>query len=154
MITAHLPAGYVLSRAAGWRGPALVAALVGAVWPDLDLIWFYLIDDRAVHHHRYWVHAPGFALAVSALLVLAGRTVDATPVALGFSAGWLLHILLDAPVGGIMWLWPMSEQLYYLVEVPATQAHWLLSFIIHWSFLAELTVWAVAATLLLRRVSR
>ncbi len=147
MITAHIPSGYVLSRVAGWRGAAALAAIVGASFPDLDLIWFYLIDGRQFHHHHYWVHAPAFALAVSGVLLLLTR---AHLVALAFSAGWMLHILLDAPVGGIMWLWPYSGELYVLYEVPATQSHWLASFILHWSILPELLIWAAALTLFLR----
>ena len=147
MITAHLPAGYALARAADWRGPVLAAALVGATFPDLDLLWFYFVDDRAFHHHRYWVHAPALALVCSAALI----TVTRARWAVAFAAGWGLHILLDTPVGGIMWLWPVSDHLYYGWTVPATQAHWLLSFIFHWSFVAELAIWALAATLLLRR---
>lgn len=147
MITAHLPAGFLLSRAADWRGAALVAALVGATFPDLDLIAFYLIDDRAIHHHRYWVHAPAFALGVSALLIALTR---ASPVAIAFGAGWCLHILLDAPVGGVMWLWPLSDELFHFVSVPATQSHWVLSFVFHWSFLAELAIWSAAVFVLIR----
>ena len=52
MITAHLPSGYVLARVFRWTGLSFAAALVGATFPDIDLIWFYFIDDRAFHHHR------------------------------------------------------------------------------------------------------
>ena len=124
-----------------------MAAIAGASFPDLDLIWFYLIDDRQFHHHHYWVHAPAFALLVSAALLLLSRV---HPVALAFAAGWMVHILLDAPVGGIMWLWPVSDELFVLYEVPATQTHWLLSFVLHWSFLPELAIWGAAIALLLR----
>ncbi|MFQ6550658.1 hypothetical protein AADZ90_022195 [Aestuariibius sp. 2305UL40-4] len=53
MITAHLPSGYVLERL--WPAAPLVlpAALIGGTMTDLDLIWCYLVDDRAIHHHRY-----------------------------------------------------------------------------------------------------
>ena len=33
-------------------GTLLWAAVMGGVLPDLDLIWFYLIDNRAFHHHH------------------------------------------------------------------------------------------------------
>ena len=149
MITAHLPSGYVLARSAKWSGAVMAAALVGAVWPDLDLLFFYFVDNRAFHHHRYWVHVPAFALGVSAVLwAFAGRF---RPLALAFGAGWCLHILLDAPVGGIMWLWPLSDRLMVLVEVPPTQPHWVASFILHWSFAAELAVWAMAVSFWRRR---
>ena len=148
MITAHLPSGYVLARLSNWKGAAMFAAFTGAVFPDLDLIWFYLIDERAFHHHKYWVHAPAFALAVSAALIAVTR---ANPVALAFSAGWCLHILLDAPMGGLMWGWPFSNEIWAPIEVPATRSHWLMSFLLHWSVLLELAVWIAALALYLRR---
>lgn len=154
MILAHLPSGYVLARLAGQpRGLPLMATLAGAVFPDLDLIWFYLIDDRAFHHHRYWVHAPGFWLIVAALALplirrFAPRFV--LPAAL-FLAGVLLHIVLDTLAGSIMWLWPFSDRLYALVEVPATRSHWVLSFLTHWSVLAEMALILGAVVLWLRR---
>ena len=154
MILAHLPSGYVLARLAGQpRGLPMAAALAGAVFPDLDLIWFYLIDDRAFHHHRYWVHAPGFWLIVAALaLPLIRRFFPhfLLPSAL-FLAAIFLHIVLDTLAGSIMWLWPSSDQLYALVEVPATRSHWILSFLTHWSVLAEVALILWAAVLFLRR---
>lgn len=141
MITAHLPSGYALARACRWSGPVFAAALVGATFPDLDLIWFYLIDDRAFHHHHYWVHAPGFMLICSAALLLVTQR---HPMAIAFSAGWALHILLDAPVGGLMWFWPFSDQLFVLIDVPPTRSHWILSILTHWSVVLELMVWGLA----------
>lgn len=141
MITAHLPSGYALAHTFVWSGWVFAAALIGATFPDLDLIWFYLVDDRAFHHHRYWVHAPGFALACSALLLIITRL---HPVAIAFSAGWAVHILLDAPVGGLMWFWPFSDQLFIPIEVPPTRGHWILSILTHWSVILELAVWAIA----------
>ena len=148
MITAHAPSGYVLARAFGWSGLAFMAALIGATFPDLDLIWFYFIDDRAFHHHRYWVHAPGFALACSAILLAITRL---HPVAVAFAAGWALQILLDAPVGELMWFWPITDHLFVPIEVSATRSHWILSILTHWSVILELAVWITALTLWWRR---
>lgn len=153
MITAHLPSGYVLSKLADWRGPVMAAALAGAVFPDVDLIWFYLIDDRAFHHHRYWVHAPAFAVGVGSALIGVAKLAlpRLAPPACAFAAAWWLHILLDAPMGEVTWLWPMSTTLYAPITVPATQSHWVLSFVLHWSFLLELSIWLAAASLWLGR---
>ena len=148
MITAHLPSGYILGRTKMWSGPVMMAAIFGATWPDLDLIWFFFVDERAFHHHRYWVHAPTFALACSAALIALTR---ASPLAIAFAAGWSLHILLDAPVGGVMWLWPFDDTLFYGWTVPATQPHWILSFVFHWSFCAELAIWLCALIMYLCR---
>ncbi|MEM9318176.1 MAG: metal-dependent hydrolase [Pseudomonadota bacterium] len=153
MITAHLPAGYVLSRGFVWSGAALVAALLGSIWPDLDLIWFYLIDDRAFHHHRYWVHAPAFALAISAGIWLFCRATAPkwAPVIIAFGAGWCLHIALDGIAGGVMWHWPISDAFYVLVDVPARFDRWMLSFLVHWTMLLEASIWVVAAFLWWRK---
>ncbi|NNL72835.1 MAG: metal-dependent hydrolase [Silicimonas sp.] len=153
MITAHIPSGYVLARTAGWRRSVMAVAVFGATFPDLDLIWFYLIDDRAIHHHMYWVHAPAFALTMSLLLVAAvGRLAPRfARHAVAFGFGWGLHILLDAPMGQIMWLWPISDVLYSPITVPARHDFWVWNFLLHWSFALELAVWLTAAVLMLRR---
>ncbi|MEM6390106.1 MAG: metal-dependent hydrolase [Pseudomonadota bacterium] len=153
MITAHLPSGYVLWRALSGGQAVAIAAIAGALAPDLDLIWFYTVDARAIHHPRYWVHAPTFALVVSALALGLGKALRPswTPIILAFAIGWLLHIALDSIAGGIMWLWPVSDTLFALIEVPATYSHFLISFLLHPSFLLELAVWVVALWLWFRR---
>ena len=72
------------------------------------------------------------------------------PTAIGFPASVLIHLLLHT-VCGILWLWPFFTDLYSLIKVPATGAHWVLSFLLHWSFVAELALIAAAALLCLRR---
>jgi inner membrane protein len=151
MLIAHLPAGYITARAGRvGKGPLLSAALIGSVFPDFDMIWFLFVDYGSVHHHKYWVHAPGFWLILAAVtlpfLPKAGRNAG-----LMFLAAVLVHIALDTHAGGIMWLWPLSDHLYTAVIVPATQANWVLSFIWHWTFLLELAVIAVAALLFFTR---
>ena len=67
MLTAHLPSGYIVGRLVPrfWRPvpKAMPVALVAAVLPDFDMIWFYLVDNGRVHHHRYWVHVPPYGCA-------------------------------------------------------------------------------------------
>lgn len=152
MLIAHLPAGYVFARGLRLRGREMAAALAGAVAPDLDMIWFYLVDS-SVHHHRFWPHIPALWLGV-ALIGL--------PLLARFARGWLaagvmflaavfLHLLLDSVAGSVMWLWPWNDRLYELVTVPATQDHWVLSFMLHWSFGLELAICALALWLFWRR---
>jgi inner membrane protein len=151
VIVAHQPAGYLLARATqNPRGPLLSAALAGAVFPDLDIFWFHFVDHGSIHHHRYWVHAPGFSVLIGlpALLILRAQ---ARAIAAIFLASIMIHLVLDSIGGGIMWLWPFSDHLYSLITVPATRGHWVLSFVLHWSFLLELMIISIAATLWLRR---
>lgn len=152
MITAHIPSGYVLARAADWSGPTMAAAIAGAVWPDADLFLFYFVDHASIHHHRYWVHIPAFTLLASALAVILAFRFAPRFLALvaAFCAGWCLHILLDAPVGGLMWEWPVSQALLSPISVPMTENPWVLSFVLHWTFSFEIAIWVAAAILFLR----
>lgn len=154
MLTAHLPSGYVLAR--HWPGPVrflLPAALIGAVLPDLDMIWFHLVDDKAIHHHRYWVHIPAFWALVAAVVLplLLWRARAWVGTACVVFVALFVHLLLDSIGGGILWGWPFDEYLYSLLVVPATQDHWVLSFLLHWSVLFELAIWLWAAALWRRR---
>ena len=153
MITAHLPAAYLTARAFARSGPLLWAAMFGGLLPDLDLIWFYLIDGRAFHHHHYWVHIPTFwaAFALIVLPLTAWRGSRWFRPTLAFFAAILVHLLLDTVAGDIKWLWPASDRFFHLVTVPAARSHWILNFILHPVFLAELGIWATALFLLLRR---
>lgn len=147
MFIAHLPAAYVAlrlwPRALSRR--ASTAFLAGAVAPDLDLIWFYTLGARAVHHHDYITHRPALWLA----LLLATWP---HPAARALSLGALLHLALDTVTGKVAWLWPLSARATPLVAVPATQDHWVLSFLLHWSFGLELAILALATALALRTI--
>jgi inner membrane protein len=153
MILAHLPAGYLTARAVGVRrDPVVAAALIGSVAPDLDLSWFYLVDHRQVLHHLYWTHAPGF-WAVIALVVLvwirSARPALFTLTAV-FFASVFIHLVLDTPVGGIMWFCPFDHQLFRLFEVQQSERHWIITFMMHPSFLAEIAITGLAAFFLLQ----
>jgi inner membrane protein len=152
VILAHLPAGYLVGRAFGVRsGPVMAAALAGSVLPDLDLIWFYLIDDRAFHHHRYWVHIPAFWAMVAGVALPLVRLLAPGMLrpALALIAVILVHIVLDSIGGGILWFWPFDGTMSVLVEAPATQSHWVLSFLVHWTFALEAAIMLTAAALFL-----
>lgn len=154
MLIAHLPAGYLTGRAFGVRrGPVMAAALAGSVLPDFDMIWFLFIDKGAIHHHRYWVHVPGFWLAVAAIALPLLRWLRPAwwMPALAFLAAIFIHLVLDSIGGGIMWGWPFDRTLHTLVTVPAAHGHWVASFVLHWTFLMELVVIGVAGWLWLKR---
>lgn len=151
MLSAHLPSGYLLARGIGWPGKAVLAtALIGAVLPDFDMLWFYFVDHGSTHHHRYWPHVPAF-WAIAALPVL-GLALWMNNLRLGlvFLAAIALHLILDSISGGILWGWPANDRLMSLVTVPATHDHWILSFVFHWTFLLELAIWGATLTLIWR----
>ncbi|WP_282092554.1 metal-dependent hydrolase [Epibacterium ulvae] len=149
MLTAHLPSGYVLGRLGPQMRYGMAAALIGAVLPDFDMIWFLFVDEGRIHHHRYWVHIPLFWACIAAILlpVIALWWRHCLGVALIFFTAILLHLLLDTVSGGILWAVPFNDHLYHFITVPATQSSWVWSFILHWSFVAEITIWGGAYVL-------
>lgn len=154
MITAHLPAGYCLASALALgpqRRAIMAAALVGAVLPDADIAMFYLVDAGSTHHHRYWPHIPLFWASAALITLPILSRAACLRAGFAFYAGVFLHLVLDTLNGGILWLYPFDDRLITLIDVPATQAHWILSFVLHWTFLAEIVIWIAAATLWLRR---
>ena len=155
MLTAHLPAGYCLARAVGGNVPLMLpAALLGAVAPDIDMIFFYLIDGGAVHHHGYWTHIPFFWLALTVVVLpILGRT-RYLAAGIGFFSAVLLHLSLDSIAGSIMWLYPFSDRPLKLATVPPTRSHWIWSFVFHWTFAFEIAIWLTALALWTTRTRR
>lgn len=153
MLTAHLPSGFIAGRLAGQHWPiptALPVALVASVLPDLDMIWFHLVDRGAVHHHRYWVHVPAFWAAIAALtLPFLWHSRWRTTAVLAFAVIFL-HLMLDTIGGGILWGAPFSDRLLSLITVAPDHGHWIASFLLHWSFGLEIAIW-VWALILWRR---
>jgi hypothetical protein len=147
MLTAHLPSGYCLARTMRADGVVLLAALLGAVLPDIDLTFFYLVDGGSIHHHRYWLHVPAFWIAVGALVWPVLSWVGHGHAITFFLGAVFLHLLLDSIGGGIMWLYPWDNTLYEMVTVPASRSHWIWSFVFHWTFGLELAIWIAAALL-------
>ena len=102
MFIGHLPAGYLITctlvkrlpliaRHARW---AMVIGLVGAIAPDFDLFWCYLVDNGQRHHHLYPSHWPllWFAL-LAATLVWAAIAKNKLPAWLGvvFCLNGIVH---------------------------------------------------------------
>jgi hypothetical protein len=156
MIVAHLPAGYVAAKLLHGRIGAphvpfkrfLAAGLLGAVAPDFDILYFYLVDQRQHHHHTLWPHFPivwaGLLLA-SLLWFRARQNRALAALAVIFSLNGLVHMVLDTVAGNIWWLMPFVNKPFVLVTVPARYDPWWLSFIFHWTFVFELAIiaWAV-----------
>ncbi|MCP4934015.1 MAG: hypothetical protein GY927_07365 [bacterium] len=58
----------------------------------------------------------------------------------------MLHLCLDSIAAPIFWLMPMMERRVELVSVPARYSHWIISYLLHWTFALELAIW-LSATL-------
>jgi inner membrane protein len=160
MFIAHLPAGYIgaclLTRRSTkeQRRRLFVPLLIGSIFPDVDMLYFYLIDRGRHHHHHYWTHLPVFWLASLIGLLLVALLFRSSRLALvgsSFVAGVFLHLVLDTPFAGIAWLYPFSDHNFYLVSVPATRSWWVWSFVFHWSFLFEIAICIAAVIFYFRR---
>lgn len=145
MFIAHVPAALALGRLMTRRRltlPVIVTAALGAVFPDFDLIRFYLFDNHQRHHHEYWTHIPAIwgmiALAWWALTKGLKRPFGTLPLV--FLLAVISHLLLDTMAGEIEWGWPFSNRGFNLVTVPATQAKWYMSFVMHWTFAIEISI--------------
>ena len=142
MFIGHLPAGYLTSlgaRIAGFPSLFCVALIVGSVLPDVDILWFYLVDSQSTHHHSYITHRPALWFAIG----LAG-IFFANAFLKGLGSGGVLHLVLDTIAGHVAWLWPISDVGLTLVEVQPTHDHWILSFLAHWTFKVEIALTVVA----------
>jgi hypothetical protein len=158
MIIAHIPAGYLVSMFLfpRWRASFGVvrtrffaAGIAGAMAPDLDMLYFHLVDHRQHHHHTYFSHFPSFWALLFLLSVawLYIAKVKSTPaLAVLFTLNGLLHMVLDSVVGDIWWLAPLDGKPFSFAIVPALYQPWWLNFLLHWSFLLELglAAWAFA----------
>lgn len=163
MFIAHLPAGYIGASLLTQRSSAetrrhlFAPFVIGSVFPDVDMLYFYFIDHGRHLHHHYWTHLPAFWLAslVGLLLVaLLFRSPRIALVASSFVAGVFLHLLLDTPFAGISWFYPFSDHSFYLVSIPATRSWWVWSFVFHWSFLVEIAICIAAVILYFKRRKR
>ena len=149
MIIGHLPAGYLIARGLDRsfdRDPVIWwGILIGSVAPDLDMFWFYVVDGGTVHHHTYLTHDPTLWAGV----LLAGFVLSSRAL-IGCGIGTLLHMSLDTIAGAISWGfgdWSFSGP---LIVVPATQDHWILSFVLHWTFLGDVLLVVLALVTLVR----
>jgi inner membrane protein len=156
MFIGHLPARYVAAKLllkqfadAGVATKLFVlVGVLGAIAPDFDMFYFYLIDNRQNHHHTYWPHSPALWLAIlvtSSIWFKFAHKKSGAALALIFSINGFIHMLLDSIVGDIWWLAPVIDQPYALFTVEAVYKPWWLNFILHWSFALEILVffWAI-----------
>jgi hypothetical protein len=161
MIIGHLPAGYLLAKSLAGRLVAakgslpafLCAALLGSVFPDIDLLYFYWIDHRQHHHHTYWTHFPivwGTLAVASALWMRLRKDRMLPTLAFIFTLNGCAHMMLDSIVGDIWWLAPFVDQSFSLFTITRSYAPWWLNFLLHWSFLLETALLAAAVVVYVR----
>lgn len=160
MRIAHLPAGFILgtvTRGGGRNGRVVMsAALLGSVVPDLDMFYFYFVDDRQTHHHSYITHWPLFWLALGLVVVPLVRWLwpRLTSTAAVFFGAIVIHMGLDSVAAPMHWFKPFDDVAVELVTIPAAYSHWMLSFVLHWTFLLEIVICAWAGALACKQVKQ
>jgi inner membrane protein len=156
MLIGHIPASYLWTRKLQqWRrqGGLLWLGLLAGVLPDVDMLYYYLVDGQQRLHHTYWTHVPFYWLVaggVSTALLSAVPSTRLRSAAAVLFSNVFLHLILDTVAGGIQWLYPASERLWRLLVIPRREGHWALSFVLHWTFLLELALCAWAGGVLWR----
>lgn len=161
MFIAHAPAGYCLTtlllskcirtisddayRRYLWIG------VMASVIPDLDLIYFYLIDHRQHPHHSYFTHIPIYWLAGTVALwsygdLLSNRRLMRSAVIIG--ANVMLHLVLDSVASRISWLYPIHEGGLGLFHLSSRYSWWVWNYVLHWTFGLEIMIVVAAGYLL------
>lgn len=162
MLTAHAPAGYIIAKLLSPLKPPSISSkkwaiygVLGGLLPDVDMLWFYLVDNRQVHHHRYFTHFPivWFSLLLLSYFLYKNRQNSVTACALLLSINACVHMLLDSIVGDIWWLMPFYDRAFSLFTVPAVYpvSSWHWNFILHWTFAFEVAIWVWAIWLVMRK---
>ena len=160
MFIAHLPSGYLLARCIKNKATAhlssrliLFSALSGGIFPDLDLLYFYFIDNQQHNHHTYMSHIPLFwfivFMMVSGLIVIL-RKKTLLAIWLVFMTGIFIHLILDTVTGGILWKYPLDMNYISFSTVENKYTWWVLNFILHWTFLFEIAILFAAITVYFR----
>ena len=154
MLIAHMPAGYIVAKAAKQEKKSVVlSSLIFSIWPDLGLIYFYFFDNTSTFHRHHFPHLPiVMAIAFIATLPLYfWKPFKKFQIYyLLFFINWLIHLVLDTFTERIFWLYPFSNEGFRLIEIPAVFHHWIISFVLHWTFAVELAIVAIALILFVR----
>ena len=157
MFLAHMPAGYLASRfllsqfrlepsKTKWL---LLLGLLGSVFPDMDMYYFYLIDNRQHGHQSYWTHKPFYwitVLGLSYMIAAIVRSRYLVAAATVFVGCILLHLSLDTFAGGgIKWLYPFENSYINIFFIPSqANRYWVWNYLLHWTVLVELTIVVIA----------
>lgn len=162
MFIAHLPSGYILAKFLDKKlkqtkiskKAFFIIIMIGAIFPDIDLFYFYLLDNRSVHHHKYFLHwfsfwIPIFVIAYFYLKFYKRNSKLAFVICL-FSSATLLHIVLDTFVGDVWLFAPFIDKPYVFFEVTSRYKSWWLNFIFHWSFCVEVFICISALNIYLK----
>ena len=105
----------------------IASTAIGAIFPDIDtrqskisykmpIVSFF---TRLIVGHRGIIHTPIFLITTIAIGVISGIIVPVPHyVILGFSLGFILHLLQDSfTIRGIKWLYPIVDRYYSIIPL-------------------------------------
>lgn len=118
-----------------------------SILPDLDLLYFYSLDNRQHLHHSYWTHMPVFWIFLACAIYSIGHGFFKKSIGLYcliLLAGTILHLLLDTVAGGIHWLYPWSDYKFQWFVIQPEYKWWVFNYIFHWTMLMEVTLMLLA----------
>lgn len=126
MIFAHAPASFLLTYALKkyWQPSCqrkqiislYILAMIGGIFPDIDLFYYYL-SSATFSHHEVFTHSVLFYSIVCGLIYFFGywrKNKFLQTAASLFFLGIISHFLADSLGAGVVWLWPFSKTLYGL----------------------------------------
>jgi inner membrane protein len=150
MLIAHLPAGYLLTKfiqkVTGTKR-YMRLGLIASVLPDIDMLYFNFVSSNKSHHEfithipMFWFLVMFFSVGLASTFIKNERKYNrALLVLFIFFANIFLHMLLDSFAAPIRWVYPFYNYSFELIHVPAKYDWWVWSFVLHWSFLAEVGI--------------
>jgi inner membrane protein len=157
MLFAHPFAGYLVTRPF-WKKYQMdflvPIGIIGSIFPDFDLAYFYLLDGERNLHHEYVTHAPFFYAVLAFLSFFVLYFIPKKKAwrlgALVFFVNVFVHLLLDTVVGSISWLVPFHVGVYRLFTLSYRYGHWVPNLVFHWTFLFELCLISAAIRLMIK----
>lgn len=112
MILAHAPAGYIIGylfssyiKRPALHKPIMVTSLITSIMPDLDMLYWFLIDNQQHDHHIYWSHIPFVYFALLPFIALALLRKQWRIMGAFMSLAWInfmMHAVFDTVVSGIL----------------------------------------------------
>lgn len=132
MIFAHGPAGFLtafITRKFWNQEPKFskqseswlyVIAFIGGIAPDIDLFYFYFYSAE-ISHRQFFTHSLLLWVIIFLIIFLAGYFLKSRFIKTGaflFFIGNLSHLICDSLYGGFALLWPYTNKMFGLQNIP------------------------------------
>lgn len=95
-----------------------IIAIIGGLFPDIDLLYYYLFAADFSHHEAF-THSAFIYLILFCVLYLLFYLLKNNfykKIITFFFLGVLSHLLADSVGAGVIWLYPFSKEMYGLTS--------------------------------------